>query len=189
MREWRWHVYTGMCKVDMVGSHCVARGAQLPALWWPRGGGTEVGVGRRQVWEGGLQNTCSWIHVVAEQQLTQYCKAIILKFLKVSNIAVKLILLLNFYFCFMYSGSSVIRYMRIQDCCVLMNWLIIIKCTNLFLSLLCLLLYPHWYSSGAVFAWYLFLNCNLFVSLKCFLETVQVCSCFLKFALHSTSLG
>ena len=85
MREQHWHVYTSMCKVDSQWEATVQHGEPSSLL-----------CGDLEGWDGGgcgkeAPEYLQLIHVVAEQKLTQYCKAIILKFLKVSNIAVKLI--------------------------------------------------------------------------------------------------
>ena len=54
----------------------IAQGAQLSALWWPRG----MGWGRwREAQEGRDISIHIVIHAVIEQKLTQHCKAITLQ--------------------------------------------------------------------------------------------------------------
>ena len=56
-RELCWHLcctYTmSVYNRQLVGSCCMAQGAQLGALWWPRGMGRGRSRGRREVQEGG----------------------------------------------------------------------------------------------------------------------------------------
>ena len=81
-------IYTLPCVKEPVGSCCIAQGAQLGALWWPRGvgcgwgwvwGGGGVSL-RRETQEGGdIYIYLKLIHVVVQQKLTQYYKANILQ--------------------------------------------------------------------------------------------------------------
>ena len=63
---------------ELMRTTSVAQGAQLHALWWPRGVGCGGGVGERSKREG-MYVYLQLIHFIVQQKLTQPCKAIILK--------------------------------------------------------------------------------------------------------------
>ena len=57
-------------------SYCIAQGAQLSALWWPRWVGWEKGGKSKKE---GIYVCIQLIHFVVEGKLAQHCKTIILQ--------------------------------------------------------------------------------------------------------------
>ena len=68
-------MYTPPRVKRIVGSCCIAQGAELSGLWGPRRVGWGPGVGRSS--ERGSHMFVQLIHVVARQKLTQHCKVTI----------------------------------------------------------------------------------------------------------------